>query len=208
MKPLVNILLIACVVMLYSCATETPYDCKCDTTHLTNNDSILNDLRTDTASFNHQHRFFNVQPLEELGKEEAYRLKMSHSFSLYTQCYTFSKKGSETNIEVLQYYAARHPDSTIRIDKKYAIRLSANEWNAIKKAIDTSCFWSNEVGSGNRMVLDGGTWRLEGFDMRKRNCANREYHVDACGFEYDNQLGDLCRFLRKYAKEERLNVLK
>ena len=126
----------------------------------------------------------------------------------YSHLYTLSKKDDGAELEVLQYYSPKERGKKVQLDKKYTINLSGKEWRVIKNAIDTSCYWTNEVGNGYHTVLDGGSWRLEGFDPSKRNCANRNYHVDICLFGTKNNLGNLCLLIRKFAKEERLNLLK
>jgi len=199
------ILLLAILIINSCCKSKEPFPCNCDNKFLAHNDSVLRDVVADTASFNHMHRVYSLPKITRY-ETETYRLKMSHTFSSYIQFYTLSRKKIGATLEIIQFYDDRNKKTTIKVDKKYTVPLSEDQWLSIKKTIDTSCYWSNEAGKGYHQVLDGGTWLLEGYDPDQRNCPNRTYHIDACFTEYQSKLGDLCRFIRKYAKEEKLNV--
>lgn len=187
------------------CKSKEPFSCNCDNKYLAYNDSILREVVADTASFNHMHRVFSLPKITR-NETETYRLKMMHSFSRYAQFYTLSRKKIGATLEIIQFYDDRNRKTTINVDKKYTVPLSEDQWLAIKKTINTSCYWSNEARSGYHDGLDGGSWLLEGYDPDQRNCPNRMYHIDICSYDESNKLGDLCRSIRKYAKEEKLNV--
>lgn len=202
---LFTILLLTIFSITSCCKSEEPFSCNCDNTYLAHNDSILREIVADTASFNRMHRVFS-QPKITRNETETYRLKMMHSFSRYTQFYTLTRKKIGATLEIIQFYDDRNRKSTIKVDKKYTVPLSEDQWLSIKKTIDTSCYWSNKAGSGHHDELDGGSWLLEGYDPDQRNCPNRMYHIDICSYYESNNLGDLCRSIRKYAREEKLNV--
>lgn len=199
-----TILFLAIFSITSCCKSKEPFPCNCNSKYFSYNDSVVNKLVTDTTFFNYVISTYNV-PKVTLYKTETYRLKMFHSFSRYTQIYTLSRKKTGAKLEVIQYF---HDDTSgkIKFDKKYDVLLTEDQWLLLKHEIDTSCYWSNKIGSGHPTVLDGGSWLLEGFDPAQRNCPDRMYHIDFCSFGRKNKLGDLCRSIRKYAKEEKLDV--
>ena len=201
---LFTILLLTIFSITSCCKSKEPFSCNCDNTYLAHNDSIVNAIVSDTTYFKDVISTHNV-PKVTLYKTETYRLKMFHSFSRYTQIYTLSRKKTGAKLEVLQYFR-EDKSRKIKFDKKYDLLLTEDKWLSLKHEIDTSCYWSNKVGSGHPAVLDGGSWILEGFDPDQQNCPDRMYHIDFCSYENQNNLGDLYRSIRKYAREEKLNV--
>ena len=90
---------------------------------------------------------------------------------------------------------------------RFEVALSGAEWEEIEDAIESSCYWSNQVGKDKcQECLDGGGWMLEGYDPKMRNCAGRAHTFDWCDFESKGELGNLCRTIRKFAREEELHV--
>ncbi len=213
------------VFTLTTCNTEKPFNCKCDTSDLAYNDSIVDGFLKDKAFFKRQDKFYRLPKLKSLNRE-SYRLKMQHSFSKYEQFYTLKETVNGAELDVREYCdkTIEHCDSRIILGKKYKVNckydiqyilvkeykevLSKKQWNDIKTEIIEGCYWSNKAGTGIIHGLDGGSWILEGFAPELNNCAKREHNIDACNTESGNQLGDLCRTIRKYAHEERLHVYK
>lgn len=200
-----SILFLAIFSITACCKSEESFQCNCDNQYLAHNDSILRNVVADTASFNRMHRVYSLPKITR-NQTETYRLKMAHSFSKYIQFYTLSRKKIGATLDIIQFYDDRNRKTKIKVDKKYTVSLSEEQWQSIKEEIDTSCYWSNEAGSGYHEGLDGGIWLLEGYDPNQHNCPNRTYHIDICSYYESNKLGDLCRTIRKYAKEEKLNV--
>lgn len=190
--------------ILLSCSQE-PYKCNCDTSAVTKNDSIIGSMLKDTSSYNRFLRNYRIPHLA-IYKNECYRLKLSHSFSKYTQIYTLIHTGSGAVLDVKEYLNPKSKPVKLKLHIAYTIELSNKQWHEIKKAIETNCYWSQPINERNRQVLDGGSWLLEGYDPEKRNCAKALYHIDDCYYEDNSDFGNLCRLIKKYAHEEKLNI--
>ncbi len=187
-----------------SCCNKDSFVCKCDTSHLKRNDSILRIAFSDTNFLNIQHKYYKLEPLNKKD-QESYRLRMSHAFSRYTHFYTLTKTDSGAILEVRQYHDSR--DTDVRLDKKYNVLLTETEWESFKYKVNANCYWSNEVAKHVcKGCLDGGSWMLQGYDPERRNCAKGKQHLDVCDFGDQHELGEICMEIRKYAKEERLTV--
>jgi hypothetical protein len=206
MKYFVINISVVLLIILISCNEEKPFKCNCNTEQLECNDSLIATYTNDTALFNFHHRVYNIEPLSIFG-HEAYRLRIGHGFSQYTQIYTLSKNNKGASLEVIQYFSPKERNKKIRIDKRFQIQLTEKEWNLIKKEIDSSCYWANQVGSDLCVnCLDGGTWRLEGYDPESKNCAGQQYHIDACDYGSKSKLGKLCLKIIKFGNEEELDL--
>lgn len=196
---------VLCSVLLFiGCETRKSFQCNCDTSYLSFNDSLVDDFFADSVFLRRQHDYYDLEHLSNLNTE-SYRLRMYHSFASHTQFYTLSKTNSGAKLEVRQYSHEGEPAK--HLDEKYLIDLTEIEWKSIKDEIDSSCYWANKQGINKcRTCLDGGTWLLEGYDPLKRNCAERKQNIDACDYGSDSKLGKLCTAIRKYAEEDRLIV--
>lgn len=219
------ILLLLLILTITSCNTGKPFNCKCDTSDLVYNDSIVDGFLKDKVFFKRQDKFYRLPRLQSLNTE-SYRLKMQHSFSKYEQFYTLKETENGAELDVREYcdktvehcktkiFQGREYQYDCKYDiqyilvKRYQQVLSKKQWNDIKTEIIEGCYWSNKAGTGIRHGLDGGSWIMEGYDPESNNCAKREHNIDACSTESGNKLGDLCRTIRKYAHEERLHLYK
>lgn len=201
------LLLLSSFVLLPGCCETNPsLNCQCNTAHLSYNDSLIDVYDSDTIARERHNTYYNLKPLENNGGWEAYRLTMNHSFSAYIQFYTLTRTRDGAILEVRQMYEDRTHDTLIT-DKQYNVVLTKTQWNTIKKEIISTCYWSNKIGKDRcQGCLDGGAWVLEGYDPFRKNCAKKEQHLDVCDFGSGGKLGKLCRTIRKYAKEEKLNV--
>lgn len=192
------------IFILLSCKQE-PYKCNCDTSAVTKNDSIIGSMLKDTSSYNRYLRYYHIPHLA-IYENECYRLKLSHSFSRYTQIYTLIHTGSGAVLDIKEYIKPKIKRDIQKLHITYRIELSNQQWEEIKKAIETKCYWSQPMNERNQETLDGGSWLLEGYDPEKRNCANALYHIDDCYYEESSDFGKLCRLIKKYAHEEKLNI--
>lgn len=207
MKLLIIALFIILITAVSGCCKSGSIVCDCDTTHLSYNDSLMNTFKADTAFAERLLKTYHLKPLSD-EKHERYRLQMGHSFSRFEQFYTLSRTNSGGLLEVRQYYSARKSGKTV-LDTNYTATLTKTQWKNIKNAIDSSCYWTNEIGKDLcKSCLDGGSWSLEAFDPAKGNCAKRDHHIDVCSFGSTGKLGKLCLFIRKYVDESQLDVYK
>jgi hypothetical protein len=187
-----------------SCDSKKPFVCNCDTSFLSYNDSLFGDFRFYSTYDSICKNDYGLEWLSNY-ENESYRLSMRHSFSRYFQIYTLSKTSSGGLLEVKQFYNKK--DFGDILDLKYEVNLTKTQWEKFKKEIDSSCYWSNQIGKDKcQDCLDGGTWLLQGYDPEKRNCANRTLNIDGCDYGSKHELGNLCRTIRKYAKEEKIET--
>ncbi|MGV3613289.1 MAG: hypothetical protein ACO1N0_20190 [Fluviicola sp.] len=204
-----GLILLLLILTITSCDTEKSFKCNCDTSDLVYNDSIMKSFHQNRNYFKDQMEYYHVPPLRSYGRV-SFRLSITHSFSNYVQKYTLVEKDKGAELDVREY-ALEGMDCHILkrpLIKRYQIQLTDEQWNSIKEAVNENCYWTNKMAEGYPMMLDGGSWILEGFDPESGNCANREYTIDGCRTDYKNKLGDLCRKIKKYAHEERLHVYK
>ncbi len=130
---------------------------------------------------------------------------MMHSFSPHVQIYTVTETNSGAKMDVREYTIDTSKHRSLSL--KYEVTLSLADWEGIKNKIDSSCYWSNQFGKDKcQECLDGGFWMLEGYEPEMKNCARSARKFDVCDFESKGELGNLCRTIRKYAREEELHV--
>lgn len=197
--------LLSILILISSCCdSKSSVKCNCDNSYGSHNDSIIDLLSSDEGYVEMQYKYYHLAPISD-GDWETYRLEMNHSFSRYIQFYTITKTKSGALLEVLQYDQKAAYDD--RFDKKYTIHLTKGQWKIIRNEISSTCYWSNEIAKDKcKGCLDGGSWVLQGYDPYSKNCSKKAYHVDLCDFDSKSELGNLCRTIRKYAKEDKLDV--
>jgi hypothetical protein len=201
---LTMILFSALMLISSCCDSEKSFDCQCDNSYQSYNDSIVNLFSSDKGYIEQQNKYYYLAPISD-ADQEIYRLEMNHSFSRYIQFYTLSKTNSGALLEVLQY--DQKAEDGARFDKKYEAHLTREQWKIIRDKINATCYWTNKIGKDRcKNCLDGGSWVLQGYDPQSRNCSKRAYHVDLCDFDSKSELGDLCRINRTFVKEDKLNV--
>lgn len=197
------------LLLIVSCTTKSkPFFCKCDTFHVSKNDSLIKSQFTDPRSYRDFLNRWNIPPLSSY-KKECYRFIMRHAFSKYTQIYTLIKQDNRAKLIVSEYQNPQTSKKQASINKHYELILSETNWRKIKREIETKCCWTNPAAKYKNSGLDGGSWVLEGYDHLKQNCANRTYHIDVCAYNDSygpSNLGEICRIIKKFAKEERLNI--
>lgn len=164
----------------------------------------MNVYFSDTLLFEERNKYYGLQPIHNQNNI-SYRLNMMHSFSPHVQIYTLTETNSGATMDVREFTMDTTYRQNLRIN--YEVTLSLADWEGIKNKIDSSCYWSNQFGKERcEDCLDGGFWMLEGYDPEMKNCAGRARKFDACDFESKGELGNLCRTIRKYAREEELHV--
>lgn len=178
-----------------------PFNCKGDTQHISFNDSLVRAELKDTAAFNHYLKVLKIPAIQDMN-DETYRLRSSHSFSKYSHIYTLTNSPYETSINVRQY------DKKLNLHKEYSLSLSNSDWKKIKKKIEESCFWSNQINDSNWTILDGGKWVIEAYDPQARNCGRAHFRIDWSYSGAEGNFGDIARLIKSYAKEERLTLYK
>jgi hypothetical protein len=189
-------------LLLLAGCKEAPYNCKCDTSYLHENDSVFN-----------SHLKENLQGLDKLfkqrrinrGKVESYRLYMEHSMNRNFQVFNIVVKGNKADLFVQQFERkGRHRF----LDTSFLVNLSVKEWSTIKTSIAKNCFWSLQFKNGEKAGgLDGGILILEGYMPTKRNCANRDHYFLVDIVSKDKRMYEIANTILKFAKIEKLRVI-
>jgi hypothetical protein len=186
--------------------SEEPVNCKCNTSFVKENDSIVQSARLDSSIIKLDKRY--NQELLEYRKEESYRIYIRHSLNKYFQVYTLVKNNERATLEVQEYVGSSGYSLDNRLDTSYSIELTKNEWSNIKKSIDSNCFWTLRFNDGVRHeTLDGGEMILQGYQPDKRNCANSDYYLIVDWVSNDKRIYQIFQDIREYAREGKLHVL-
>jgi hypothetical protein len=194
--------------LLLTACSEEPYNCTCDRSEVSTNDSILKaaEAASDLDVF---AKRYGQSPLRNLNTE-SYRLSMRHSFNRYFQVYTLTRTKDGGILLVQEFWGERSYSQTFKLNSEYRINLNRKQWNAFKRVIDNTCFWTMPVVEVERSQgLDGGELYLEGFQPDQRNCSGSDYLIlyrryadkrnTVSFYKVRNQL-------RKHAQEEKLHV--
>jgi hypothetical protein len=188
-------------LLLLSSCKEAPYNCKCDTSYLHENDSIFNSrLKEDIDGL---YKRFKQQRIKK-GKIESYRLYIEHSMNRNFQVFNIVVKGNKADLFVQQF---ERNGKDRYIDTSFLVNLSVQQWSTIKTSITKNCFWSLQFKKGEKASgLDGGILILEGSMPNKRNCANRDHYILVDIVSKDTRIYEIANTILKFAKIEKLRV--
>jgi hypothetical protein len=82
--------------------------------------------------------------------------------------------------------------------ENYQIRISEEEWNEFEKMIYEFNFWTEEEFRGNKNVLDGYVYFLEGNRPEAKKCNKRTYQLIGRGSPRFDKIGALCDYISEY----------
>ena len=166
-------------LLLFFTGCEKKVVCHIDPKTLKSNDSILSKVKSE-KSFVELLNKFKEPELESLNRE-TYRFLILSSFGNY-KTYRVNKISDNYVITARNYVkyfedTISHEEIAInRLDKKSETTISEIQWLEIKAMIDKIDFWELAV-SKNERYLDGTAYIIEGYNLEKNACTQRNYHA-------------------------------
>jgi hypothetical protein len=140
-------------------------------------------------------RRFNVNPIKGQ-KQTVYQLLYysSHGFG---HSIKFEKKDSSYFLTSKCFFKG---DSTADC-KSFYLEISKSEWDDFEKIIYEFNFWTENQLEGNKGVLDGFVYFLEGVRPEAEKCGKRTYQFIGRGSPRYDKIGELCRCIFEYKEQ-------
>ena len=163
-------------LLISSCCQDATYNCKCDTSAVAANDSILKSEET-VKGLPKFFKRFNQKPLTEQ-PGESYRLSTMHSFNKYYQVYTLTKSQTGGDFTIQEFLCTQAYSRDCKLVNEHHSKISGSQWKSFKNTINNECFWTLPIFDPDTShYLDGGEWNIEGFQPDRMNCSNLNYII-------------------------------
>ena len=197
MKVTLTILLI--LGTLFSSCTTEQFDCSCDTTHVSETDSILK-LPDLDSMMNRISAKYGQKPINQFTMEN-YRFSSRGACSGESSFYHLTEVNSGADLSFKYYQGPNNKSTGHNIVEQGNYHLDETEWLSFKRMIDTTCFWTMAIDQGNQPFFGGTTWMVEGFQPDKRNCANRDIQIVLGWIPDSSAFTNICQRIKSYAKQ-------
>lgn len=141
---------------------------------LKSNDSILLKVKSDKIFPNFLNKM--NEPKLETFKGETYRFIIVGAFG-NNEVYRINKNSNEYYINTKTYFKNLGDKTIDSLSKEKKIKINENNWLQIKNSIYKLNFWCLPVRINDNHYLDGTGYLIEGYNIEKNECTNRNYHA-------------------------------
>ena len=183
MKVSIFINILSLIILFIGCNSR---NCETDSKVIASNDSIIAnfDLRL--------YLKYNKEPILSSYSHDCFRLTIM--LSLEDQLFVYKLERMSDSILFSIKYLHRSSGGIIRDEK---IILTDQQWNEFNDLIYEKNFWSIPCFPIQAApILHGTTWLLEGFNIDKNYCTDRNFHFAGRAEGYgEKEFFDICKKL-------------